>query len=62
MSWKTSHRSLYYRGARPERASPNAGKQFAGEQERYDLWTPFRGRMRKSVIPNSTKMLDFASA
>ena len=32
------------------------------EQERYDLWTPFHERMRKSVIPNTAKMLDFARA
>ena len=30
------------------------------EQKRYDLWTPFHERMRKSVIPNTAKMLDFA--
>jgi nicotinamidase-related amidase len=83
MSWKTSHRSLYYRGApepddpvlnpketallvidvqntyveRPERASLSPE-----EQERHDLWTPFHERMRKSVIPNTAKMLDFARA
>jgi biuret amidohydrolase len=83
MSWKTSHRSLYYLGApepddpvlvpketallvidiqntyveRPERASLSPE-----EQQRYDLWTPFHERMRKSVIPNTAKMLDFARA
>lgn len=30
------------------------------ERQRYDLWTPFHDRMRKSVIPNTAKMLDFA--
>lgn len=30
------------------------------EQRRFDLWTPFHERMRKSVIPNTEKMLDFA--
>lgn len=30
------------------------------EQRRYDLWTPFHQRMRKSVIPNTAKMLDLA--
>lgn len=30
------------------------------ERQRYDLWTPFHERMRKSVIPNTAKMLDFA--
>ncbi len=30
------------------------------EQQRFDLWTPFHDRMRKSVIPNTAKMLDFA--
>jgi nicotinamidase-related amidase len=32
------------------------------EQLRHDLWTPFHDRMRKSVIPNTTRMLDFARA
>ena len=32
------------------------------EQERYDLWTPFHERMRKSVIPNTARMLKFARA
>lgn len=32
------------------------------EQKRYDLWTPFHERMRKSVIPNTAKMLEFARA
>lgn len=83
MSWKTSHRSLYYLGApepndpvlapketallvidiqnayigRPDRASLSRD-----EQKRYDLWTPFHERMRKSVIPNTAKMLEFARA
>lgn len=43
--------------ARPDRASLSAE-----EQKRYDLWTPFHERMRKSVIPNTAKMLDFARA
>ena len=30
------------------------------EQRRYDLWTPFHERMRKTVIPNTAKMLDLA--
>jgi len=42
---------------RPDRASLSAE-----EQKRYDLWTPFHERMRKSVIPNTAKMLDFARA
>ena len=83
MSWKTSHRSLYYQGApepddpvlnaketallvidiqntyveRPDRAS-----LLPAEQERFDLWTPFHDRMRKSVIPNTAGMLEFARA
>jgi biuret amidohydrolase len=83
MSWKTSHRSLYYLGApepddpvlkpqetallvidiqntyveRPERATLSPE-----EQERFDLWTPFHERMRKSVIPNTAKMLEYARA
>ncbi len=32
----------------------------ADEQLRYDLWTPFHERMRKSVIPNSARMLELA--
>ncbi len=40
---------------RPDRATLSPQ-----EQRRYDLWTPFHGRMRNSVIPNTTKMLDFA--
>jgi biuret amidohydrolase len=42
---------------RPERASLSPE-----EQKRYDLWTPFHDRMRKSVIPNTAKMLDYARA
>lgn len=42
---------------RPERSTLPAD-----EQTRYDLWTPFHERMRKSVIPNTKKMLDFARA
>lgn len=42
---------------RPDRASLSGE-----EQKRYDLWTPFHERMRKSVIPNTAKMLDFARA
>ncbi len=42
---------------RPDRASLSAE-----EQKRYDLWTPFHERMRKSVIPNTAKMLHFARA
>jgi nicotinamidase-related amidase len=40
---------------RPERAdlSPE-------ELRRYDRWTPFHDRMKKSVIPNTGKMLDLA--
>ena len=30
------------------------------EQQRFDLWTPFHERMRKSVIPHTAQMLDFA--
>jgi biuret amidohydrolase len=30
------------------------------EQRRHDLWTPFHERMKKSVIPNTARMLDFA--
>jgi biuret amidohydrolase len=40
---------------RPDRASLSAD-----EQQRYDLWTPFHDRMRKTVIPNTAKMLAFA--
>ncbi len=40
---------------RPDRASLSPE-----EQVRFDLWTPFHERMRKSVIPNAAKMLDFA--
>lgn len=32
----------------------------AEEQIRYDLWTPFHDRMKKSVIPNTAKMLKLA--
>ena len=32
------------------------------EQRRFDLWTPFHERMRKSVIPRTTKMLELARA
>ena len=30
------------------------------EQQRFDLWTPFHELMRKSVIPHTAQMLDFA--
>jgi len=40
---------------RPERSSLSPE-----EQARFDLWTPFHERMRKSVIPGTRKMLDFA--
>ena len=40
---------------RPDRAALNAE-----EQRRYDLWTPFHERMRKSVIPNTARMLELA--
>lgn len=40
---------------RPDRAS-----LAPGDQRRYDLWTPFHDRMRKSVIPGTAKMLDIA--
>ncbi|MFO1131122.1 MAG: isochorismatase family cysteine hydrolase [Hyphomicrobiales bacterium] len=81
MSWKTSHRSLYYMGA-PEPDDPVLNPRETAllvidvqnvylerpdpatlppdERQRYDLWTPFHERMRKSVIPNTAKMLDFA--
>ncbi len=81
MSWKTSHRSLYYMGA-PEPDDPVLNPRETAllvidvqnvylerpdpatlppdERHRYDLWTPFHERMRKSVIPNTAKMLDFA--
>jgi len=40
---------------RPDRATLSPG-----EQKRFDLWTPFHERMRKTVIPNTAKMLEFA--
>jgi nicotinamidase-related amidase len=40
---------------RPDRSSLSPE-----EQRRYDLWTPFHDRMRKSVIPNTARMLDLA--
>ncbi|MGL4296113.1 MAG: cysteine hydrolase family protein, partial [Aestuariivirga sp.] len=40
---------------RPDRSSLSPE-----EQRRYDLWTPFHDRMRKSVIPNTVRMLDLA--
>ncbi len=40
---------------RPERQSLSLD-----EQRRYDLWTPFHERMRKSVIPNTSRMLEWA--
>ncbi|MFT3671904.1 cysteine hydrolase family protein [Aestuariivirga sp.] len=40
---------------RPERSSLSPE-----EQVRFDLWTPFHERLRKSVIPGTRKMLDFA--
>ncbi len=43
--------------ARPDRASLSAE-----DQRRYDLWTPFHERMRKSVIPGTAQMLEFARA
>jgi len=81
MSWKTSHRSLYYQGApepddpvlNPRETAllvidvqnvylerPDPAPLSRDERHRYDLWTPFHERMRKSVIPNTAKMLDFA--
>ncbi len=39
---------------------PDRGTLNPEEQRRFDLWTPFHERMRKSVIPNTAKMLDFA--
>ena len=41
--------------ARPDRATLSVE-----EQRRYDLWTPFHERMRKSVIPNTARMLELA--
>jgi nicotinamidase-related amidase len=38
---------------RPDRAGLSAG-----EQARYDRWTPFHDRMRGKVIPNSRRLLD----
>jgi len=40
---------------RPDRATLSAE-----EQRRFDLWTPFHQRMRKSVIPNTARMLELA--
>ena len=40
---------------RPERATLKTE-----EQHRYDQWTPFHERMRKSVIPNTARMLELA--
>ena len=40
---------------RPDRATLSPE-----EQARHDLWTPFHERMRKSVIPNTAAMLEFA--
>lgn len=40
---------------RPDRSSLSPE-----EQARFDLWTPFHERMRKSVIPNTARMLDLA--
>ena len=83
MSWKTSHRSLYYMGApepddlvlTPSETAllvidvqnaylerPDRARLPPAEQARYDLWTPFHERMRKSVIPNTARMLDLARA
>jgi nicotinamidase-related amidase len=39
---------------------PDGATLSPDEQKRYDLWTPFHERMRKSVIPNTAKMLSFA--
>ena len=39
---------------------PDRDSLSSEEQRRYDLWTPFHERMRKSVIPNTAKMLDLA--
>jgi nicotinamidase-related amidase len=41
-------------------ARPNRASLSPDEQKRYDLWTPFHERMRKSVIPNTAQMLNFA--
>lgn len=43
-------------------ARPDLASLPADEQRRYDLWTPFHERMRKSVIPRTAKMLGLARA
>ena len=39
---------------------PDPATLGAEDRRRYDLWTPFHERMRKSVIPNTAKMLELA--
>jgi nicotinamidase-related amidase len=41
---------------------PDRAKLSPAEQRRYDLWTPFHGRMHKLVIPNTARMLKLARA
>ncbi|MBM3520601.1 MAG: cysteine hydrolase family protein [Alphaproteobacteria bacterium] len=43
-------------------ARPDRDALSPEDQRRYDLWTPFHERMRKSVIPKTAEMLDFARA
>jgi biuret amidohydrolase len=43
-------------------ARPDRDSLAQDEQRRYDLWTPFHERMRKSVIPNTARMLELARA
>jgi biuret amidohydrolase len=39
---------------------PDRGGLSRNEQRRYDLWTPFHERMRDTVVPRTSLMLDFA--
>jgi biuret amidohydrolase len=43
--------------ARPDRTALSAG-----DQRRYDAWTPFHERMHQSVLPNTQKVLAAARA
>jgi nicotinamidase-related amidase len=39
------------------RSRPDRGSLTPAEQERYDLWTPFHGRLEDLVIPNTNDLL-----
>jgi nicotinamidase-related amidase len=39
---------------------PDRSQLSEGDRRLYDLWTPFHDRMHKSVIPNTSRMLNFA--